>query len=341
MTWAISDYSKSEVNRAGRILIAPDPVPEEFNHAMDVMSSWRSAHAYPMRALLMTLRKKAAEIDGNAIVVQRHKRAPSIINKLSRFPEMELSRMHDIGGCRAILPTVEEVRRLSDNIQDSRVRHRLHRVYDYINSPKESGYRGIHLSYKYNGEKAEYNGYFVELQLRSKIQHAWATAVEIVDTFTKQALKSNQGKQTWLDFFRMASAEFAKLESCPVGAYVDGIDTNLELRRLESRLNVLNRLNAFTVSAQYIHEISRSRKAAYFILELAANKAITVTEYTSSQLSRATFDYLLREKSLKDSPGADVVLVSASSVQSLRNAYPNYFIDSTEFVTYVQRALEG
>ena len=137
-----------------------------------------------MHALLMMLRKKATDIDTNAVVVQRHKRAPSIIGKLTRFPKMELSRMQDIGGCRAIVSSVRDVQRLNKHIQTSRTRNELHREYDYIAEPKESGYRGIHLTYKYNGEKTEYNGYFVEVQLRSKVQHAWATTVEIVDTFT-------------------------------------------------------------------------------------------------------------------------------------------------------------
>lgn len=71
MTWAISKYSKGEVSRAGKVLINPNATYEERTRALDVMSSWRAAHAYPMRALLMMLRQKAALIDPNAVVVQR------------------------------------------------------------------------------------------------------------------------------------------------------------------------------------------------------------------------------------------------------------------------------
>lgn len=73
MAWAVSKYSKGEVTRAGKVLIDPDAPLEERLLALDIMSSWRAAHAYPMRALLMTLRKKAALIDPKAVVVQRHK----------------------------------------------------------------------------------------------------------------------------------------------------------------------------------------------------------------------------------------------------------------------------
>lgn len=292
-----------------------------------------------MHALLMMLRKKATDIDTNAVVVQRHKRAPSIIGKLTRFPKMELSRMQDIGGCRAIVSSVRDVQRLNKHIQTSRTRNELHREYDYIAEPKESGYRGIHLTYKYNGEKTEYNGYFVEVQLRSKVQHAWATTVEIVDTFTDQALKSSKGSQDWLKFFRMASAEFARLEKCPPGAHVEGIDTHAELSRLAHQLNVVKRLNAFAVSANHIIQKS-DNKTDYFLLELTdEGSKILVTQYKTSDFERATTAYLQKEKQAKSDSTNDVVLVAAGSMQALQNAYPNYFADSREFVRLMERAL--
>lgn len=312
---------------------------EQRSWALDVMSNWRAAQAYPMHALLMMLRKKATDIDTNAVVVQRHKRAPSIIGKLTRFPKMELSRMQDIGGCRAIVSTVGNVQRLSEHIQTSRTRHELHREYDYIAEPKESGYRGIHLTYKYNGEKTDYNGYFVEVQLRSKVQHAWATTVEIVDTFTDQALKSSKGTQDWLKFFRMASAEFSKLENCPPGGHVEGIDTHAELAKLAHQLNVVKRLNAFAVSANHIIQKS-DNKTDYFLLELTdEGSKILVTQYKMSEFERATTAYLQKEKQAKSESANDVVLVAAGSMHALQNAYPNYFADSREFVRLMERAL--
>ena len=339
MAWAVSLYTKGEVTRAGKTLIDLDATLEQRMLALDVMSSWRAAHAYPMHALLMMLRRKAVEVDKDAVVVQRHKRAPSIVDKLRRYPKMELSRMHDIGGCRAILSSVRDVERLNEHIQKSRSRNKFHREYDYINTPKETGYRGIHITYKYNGEKLEYRDYFVELQIRSKIQHAWATAVEIVDTFTKQALKSSRGTQEWMSFFRMASAEFAKIENRPVGADVDGIDTHSELRRLAENLSVVARLNAFAVSANHIVQ-KRDNKTDYFMLELTNDgNTILVTQYKTSEFERATQIYLEKEKQAKTNSAYDVVLVAASSMHALQNAYPNYFADSKDFVKYIGRAL--
>jgi ppGpp synthetase/RelA/SpoT-type nucleotidyltranferase len=337
MVWVTTSYSKGQITRAGKTLIDRDTSVENRIWALDVMSNWRAAQAYPMRALLMTLRRKAIEVDINAVVVQRHKRAPSIINKLRRFPKMELSRMQDISGCRAIVATVDQVEELNSIIQSSRTRNELHREYNYIAEPKDSGYRGIHLTYKYKGEKTEYNGYFVELQLRSKIQHAWATTVEIVDTFTDQALKSSKGSQDWQNFFRMASAEFARIEGRPMGKYASGKDTNAQLAKLAHQLSVIKRLKAFAVSAKYIIE-KNDNDTNYFLLELAEN-TINITKYKLSEFDRATAAYLQKEKESKSDSATDVVLVAAESMYALQNAYPNYFADSTEFVQLMEKAL--
>lgn len=341
MPWAVTSYSKGEIARAGKVLIDQDAAAEDRSRAMDVMSNWRAAQAYPMRALLMMLRNKASDIDPDAVVVQRHKRAPSIIGKLHRFPSMELSRMQDIAGCRAIVSTVQQVEELNKHIQTSRTRNELHREYNYIKEPKESGYRGVHLTYKYHGEKEEYNGYFVELQLRSKIQHAWSTTVEIIDTFTNQALKSSKGQQDWLRFFKMASAEFARLEDRPLGTHFEGVDTHNQLAQLSRQLGVVRKLKAFAVSANHIIEESHN-KTDYFLLELTdKGSKIVITQYKVSEFAKATAAYLEKEKVAKSDTTSDVVLVAASSMHALQNAYPNYFADSSEFVILLEQALSN
>lgn len=333
ITWAKSEYSKNEVCRAGETLIKPMTDIDEFIHAMDVLSNWRAAHAYPMHALLIFVRNKASKIDSSSIVVQRLKRTPSILDKLSRYAQMKLHRMQDIGGCRAIVKTVSDVEKLSDNLSKSRTRHKLHKIDNYIDKPKESGYRGVHLVYKYNGDKESYKDYFVEVQLRSKIQHTWATAVEIVDTFTKQALKSSKGDKKWQDFFTYVSAELAKMEKRPLGENARGIDTKSEVIRLAEELNVINLLNAFTVSTDHIISNDHN-KSDYFLLELKDGaKQIYITKFEAESLEIATQTYLDKEKQAKDNPDIlDVVLVSANSMRSLRSAYPNYFADSKGFI---------
>ena len=77
-----------------------------------IYSNWRAAHAYPMHSILIYLRGKTGEIDSHAVVVQRLKRAPSIIWKLERFSEMKLARIQDIGGCRAVVKDIKQFEQL-------------------------------------------------------------------------------------------------------------------------------------------------------------------------------------------------------------------------------------
>lgn len=339
MIWATLGSSKKAVMRAGEILINPDVGMDEWTGALDTLSNWRAAHAYPMHALLMMLRNRSIKIDKGAVVVQRLKRTPSILEKLSRYPDMKLHRMQDISGCRAIVSTARDVEKLSESNTSSRTRHRLHKVNNYIDAPKESGYRGVHLIFKYGGEKQEFKDYFVELQLRSKIQHAWATAVEIVDTFTQQALKASRGSQEWKDFFRYISAEFAKAEKRPVDVALREIDTASESKRLAELLNVVVRLNAFAVSVSYITK-KLDNKTDYFLLELTEHAtSITVTQFGTANFDDATKMYLEREKIAKDDHSYDVVLVAAGSMHALQRAYPNYFADSKDFLKFMERAL--
>ncbi|MDY6953379.1 MAG: RelA/SpoT domain-containing protein [Thermodesulfobacteriota bacterium] len=274
MQWIEPEYSKEKVKKAGKFLIAEKVDGHKFREAVPVFFNWRSAHAFPMQIMLDLLRKNAIRINKKALVVQRLKRVPSIFNKLFREKGMSLSRMEDIAGCRAVLNDTKEVKQLYNNLKNSRTKNILHRERDYISNPKESGYRGIHLVFKYNGSKEKYCGLFVELQLRTNIQHSWATAVEVVGTFTKQALKASYGEPVWLEFFKYASVEFAKLEKCPVDTKYDGIDTLKKLKKCIEILEIEKRLNAFNVAVKTISSRSGTRGAGYYILFLDLERRV-------------------------------------------------------------------
>ena len=92
-------------------------------------------------------------------------------------------------------------------------------TYDYIKEPKPDGYRSVHYVYKYRSKAEQnecFNGLRIEVQLRSQLQHAWATAVETVSTFTGQALKSNIGDAEWKRFFALMGSAIARREQRPV-----------------------------------------------------------------------------------------------------------------------------
>ena len=117
------------------------------------------------------------------------------------------------------------------------------------------------------------------------------------------------------------------------------MDTFSEANRLARKLSAVDRLRAFTVTADYITGEKKS-KSDYFILELEEKAhQIKVTQFSGKDLEQATARYLELERRATKDPKYDVVLVSASSVNNLRAAYPNYFADSKEFLKYMNRAL--
>lgn len=340
MMWIEPKYSKERVKKAGVALKRSDIESEEFKESIPIFHNWRSSHAFPMQIMLNLLRKNAVRIDRGAVAVQRLKRVDSIFNKLLREESMSLSRMEDIAGCRVVVESVRHVSRVSELLKRSRTKNQLHRERNYIEHPKESGCRGIHLIYRYRGRKTIYNGMAVELQIRSKVQHSWATAVEVVGTFTKQALKASTGEEEWLNLFKFASAEFTKLEGCDVDPRFEEVDTFYQFNSLVQKLELFSRLSAFKVATKALTG-KKFKGAGYFVLVLDMDKrTINNVRYDKKELDKATAHYDYLEEKNKDK-NCDVVLVSAGSVRDLKRAYPNYFADTDQFVNYISQVYEA
>lgn len=307
------------------------------------LANWRACHAYPINTFQALLRKKLKTIDSNALVAQRLKRAPSIILKLQRFPEMNLARMQDIGGLRAVVDSIAKVRKVETAYRQATFQHKLVSSKDYIDEPKDDGYRGIHLIYRYSNSRApEYEGLSLELQLRTRIQHAWATAVETMGTFLGQALKSGQGEQDWREFFAVASAALAVHErTAPVPGYehLEEKQVFRQVAEAEKRLRVLEKLRGFAIAADRITK--GSGQGAYHLVVLdSVARTVSIRPYPVARLEQANIDYAEIERRTNAGEPVEAVLVSAGPIDALRKAYPNYFLDTQAFVDQIQRVIK-
>ena len=129
--------------------------------------------------------------------------------------------MQDIGGCRVIVDSIPQVYAMIDRLKSSRMRHHKKEEYDYIATPKPDGYRSYHIVFSYFSDKNQkYNGLFIEIQIRTHIQHIWATAIEMMDTFTGNPLKIGQGDPKNKQFFVLASKllEIYEKNGCSIDA---------------------------------------------------------------------------------------------------------------------------
>lgn len=335
MDWTKPKYSKKQVNRAGNILKQDNPDPGEKQWAEDVLTNWRSLHSYPINTFQATLRDKLKIIDYSALVAQRLKRAPSIIGKLKRFDSMQLARMQDIGGLRAVVETIDKVRDLETSYASSRFNHELVGQKDYIESPKATGYRGIHLVYKYKNDRVpEYDGLQLELQIRTKLQHTWATAVETMGTFLNHALKSSEGPEEWLNFFSLTSSAFSYIETCPLVPGYESLsekETFNTVIKQANKLDVINKLQAFSIATDRISNDKQPGSYHLIVLDIH-EKTVSIRSYGKRKLDEANENYTNVERQISDGAPLQVVLVSAGPVESLRRAYPNYFLDTDAFI---------
>ncbi len=341
--WKIVEYSRSQIIKAGKTIKKADISDQSLAQATKIIDNWRAAHAFPMHVIYMHLRRMAGE-NNNIIVAERLKRIDSIVNKLKREPLMSLWTMQDLGGCRFIVPFVKDIYEYADKYEKSRKRHILRSQDDYIQNPKISGYRGLHRVYEYHSDSVDtYNkNMLIEIQFRTHLQHLWATAVETMGLFTKEAIKSGQGSVDVKRFFLLSSALLAKRENQPIppGVIDDIAEIISELESINAKNNYLDFLSGIRVAVNFQTQKIKDKKASYYILILNYNtRRLSVKSFMPSQFDEANNIYNSIESTRAETK-IDAVLVNVSSFKSLKSAYPNYFSDIGEFVDIMKGYLK-
>lgn len=195
------ELTVSQVNKAGKTLRTRNrgkPVSDSASaRALEVLIEFRAAHRLPLTKATMGLRS-AVNAEGCRVEVsQRLKRARTMLDKLEREPTMALANMQDVGGCRAVLDTIDEVRRVQRRLTRRQGRP-PERVYDYVKTPRESGYRGVHVIVQYDGRK-------IEIQLRTRVMHEWAIYVERLSGRLQTDFKSARGPKKVLEWLEAVS----------------------------------------------------------------------------------------------------------------------------------------
>lgn len=334
MAWKQLEYSKNEVDRAGREAAIMGKTSDDYKKALKIIDNWRAAHGYPLYVITNKLKRMTK---GKRIfVVHRLKRLESIVAKLRRNDHMSLKNMQDLGGCRVVVPKIEDVYRIAEKFEGSRVRHKLVKENDYIKEPKRDGYRSLHRVYKYVSDDKEspYNGMKIEIQFRTLMQHYWATAVETMGLCTKTNLKAGMGDDDIKRFFVLTSNLFAMSEKQVLVPNTSGSlrENILELKQIDDKNHIINKLKAISTMVQTTKNIE---KTGYYLLNLDLEKMrLSIRGYKTKNFKYAVADYdylegLIGEKN-------DIVLVAAPSAKELKRAYPNYFGDIKQFIEKIE-----
>lgn len=333
--------SKSAVDRAGDVL-RKSTSNDEIREAMSLVSDWRNLHLTPLAAINMLLGRavKKEERWKTALVARRMKRMESIVRKLRRFPAMKVSRMQDMGGVRVIMDSVEDVYDLHKCLVAAKDKygHKLELPpVDYIANPKSDGYRSLHQVFRYGSEQNPHlDGLRIELQIRTRLQHAWATAVETLGVLEKTSFKTGEGNESFKHFFSLASALFSIHEKQPQPEEYSGIPASRLVREFEeadAKLQARTKLNALRVHEELALG-GRGKKGDLQLLVLRANETghgVVMSQNINSP-EMAFMLYGAMEQRYKDDPGTTVLLLQIDNMRELRQAYPNYYLDASVFL---------
>jgi putative GTP pyrophosphokinase len=343
--------SKTAIRRAGKILISRTENGSKLEEAQIILNEWRACHAYPINTFEKTLQRKQREglLGDGAVIAQRLKRSSTIIEKLKQLHKPTLSNMQDIAGVRAILPSIDDVYRLKGNYENStRLKHELCRVNDYIENPKDDGYRGIHLVYKYkNPLHPDWDGLFIEVQMRTRMQHDWASAVEAIKYLYKRAIKTRAGQnrdKDWTEFFALISSAFACIEGEPMVAEHRDLSRKELLTKIkyyEKKLNVRKKLPQLGKAVKNIFSNEDIQKKSLYLITLdLGKKTVDVKRFSREESDQASKAYAEVEARYKDREDVENVLVSTGE-DYLDYAYASFFLRTDYFRDNLDKVLSG
>lgn len=338
MAWPEPQYSKRMVKRSGKYF--RDNPTEDFSQtttgqeSLQVLSNWRDMHGAVLNTAQAWIRRLDRSTD--IIVAQRLKRFDTVLDKLVTGRSDDLSTMHDIAGVRVIFKNEDALREFRKKMEKSRAKHpRKNEVddYDYIKCPKDTGYRGVHDVYERRCRTGiAYNGLKFEVQLRTNVQHAWATAVEIYDLSKGTRLKFSSGdaESDVREYFSYISELLARIHEDSAGRFLE-----LSIKDLQQKCLEMEEATKVVTSVKSLHAATRVGKIEKnSVLYLTKNRKLYAKKFPSMPIAmKALKELEMREDII------NIVLVGAQDPKHIKNAFRNYFTDAAEFVELFEEAL--
>jgi hypothetical protein len=237
--------------------------------------------------------------------------------------------MQDIGGLRIVVNTIDEVNLLRIELKKiekhSNFKFTFINEKNYITNPPESGYRSIHMIYKYDKNIKLDKQCNVEIQIRTQFQHYWATAVEVTGTYLNQPLKQGFGEDKYLNIFKKISKLFVSLENRQIDyKFIKEVRQDIE------KVELLQKLQNFNIVSKHLE---KNAEGEYVLLKMNFKEGnVEISQYSSAKFEQANKDYLDIELKNRNNKTVEIVLISIQDIKKLRQFYPNYFMDTTEFI---------
>ena len=285
---------------------------------LETIHEYRNQHKDIICSVFNDLCDISKKVHNNAVVVFRLKKIDTIVRKLSRV-ETSLDRLQDIAGCRVIVDSIAQVYAIVDKLNNSS-QIRIKRTTDYIEKPRDSGYKSYHLIVEKVGFEHE-----VEIQIRTRNHHYWATFVEIIDhTFH---IKIKEGDENF-DILRIHKLLSKSEENNLIKK------EKVELILLESKLNMIHKVlklfrrNYLIASKNWI-EASTNNDLNYILLEVMNDEPDFQFFETFEEAESIYFE------KFKGDVERNMVIININQpdINKLFLAYSNYVLVSHPFIT--------
>ena len=321
--------TKGEIDRLGERISKSQAISAED---LNMLQEFRKSYSDALSHMFESIKEAAIKVDEKTIVTFRIKRIDTIIRKLQRFADskhgsMKLSRMWDIAGCRCILFNLieDKIYRLADEISEIEGIIEKTDGNDYVVEAKPDGYRSYHMYVEHVDYKKP-----IEIQIRNKTMHTWATLVEIFDLLFGLGIKEGNKNNILQEFLLLYSR---KEELTP-----------LERERfiqIEQEKQIFKSIcNAFAKNYAKVRQqwASRSQGANYLVIEAGKEYSTTINAFTS--FSEAEDFYY--KQYLENHPNTNIVLVysAKSDFNQISFAYSNYILSTHDFFYDYKNILE-
>lgn len=313
---------------ASEMLVEGDHVPDAYKDAFRVFYGWRDGFRPLIHKSRTELAGKAKSALGSAkgLTSGRLKRFSSIRRKLRIG--MKMDQIQDVGGCRLIVPDLQALSVVRRHYDDGDIRYAVDTINDYVSVPKQDGYRSLHYVLKHTDVSGPWRP--VEIQIRTQLQHAWATAVEAVGLWRGEGFKFGDGDPEWRRLFLLMAGEIAEEEGAPpIPGLANREDRQEELRDIEARLKAVTHLEGYRRALNNVEQLGRARDGLY-VLDFDQTQRVTQTHFSDAYYQPG--GWVSREQR------SNAVLVEVESAQDLIKAFPNYFADVAEFLSRLRAA---
>lgn len=314
MNTKIKEASNKQIRKLGQAIRSENGEVSQDN--LVALEKYRASFKAAIFDVFTLLNDVSSSIRHDSITTYRIKRIESIIKKLRRFEEMQLDRMGDIAGCRCILNSDEKVYKLLNIIKDNfNVKGDIR---DYKLKPQKDGYRSIHL---YVTPKSDIKK-TVEIQLRTKKDHNWATLVEILDLLYDKSLKEGQ-KDNDFEKFHYLMSIISNLN----------INDKIELIKLIHKHRIFNVLRSVFVKNYLkvrLHWLEiKGKKDHFYIVEASKDTVPIISTY--EKFVDAEKDYFNKYLA-KSSQNIVLTYLAQPNFQNLETAYSNYTLTTHTFL---------